>query len=91
MSPSLESTLALIYLGIFPTGVAWLLRFAILKKNGLVFQAQVAYLIPIFGVILGYFILNELITSKVITALIAVIIGIYFVKKSTNSKNFWGN
>tara|TARA_Y100001970_G_scaffold292333_1_gene433224 strand:+ start:2569 stop:3465 length:897 start_codon:yes stop_codon:yes gene_type:complete len=91
LSPSLESTLALIYLGIFPTGVAWLLRFAILKKNGLVFQAQVAYLIPIFGVILGYFILNELITSKVIIALIAVIIGIYFVKKSTNSKNFWGN
>ena len=91
LSPSLASTLALIYLGIFPTGVAWLLRFAILKKNGLVFQAQVAYLIPIFGVILGYFILNELITSKVITALIAVIIGIYFVKKSTNSKNFWGN
>ena len=91
LSPSLDSTLALIYLGIFPTGVAWLLRFAILKKNGLVFQAQVAYLIPIFGVILGYFILNELITSKVITALIAVIIGIYFVKKSTNSKNFWGN
>ena len=91
LSPSLESTLALIYLGIFPTGVAWLLRFAILKKNGLVFQAQVAYLIPIFGVILGYFILNELITSKVIIALIAVIVGIYFVKKSTNSKNFWGN
>ena len=91
LSPSLDSTLALIYLGIFPTGVAWLLRFAILKKNGLVFQAQVAYLIPIFGVILGYFILNELITSKVIIALIAVIIGIYFVKKSTNSKDFWGN
>ena len=91
LSPSLDSTLALIYLGIFPTGIAWLLRFAILKKNGLVFQAQVAYLIPIFGVILGYFILNELITSKVIIALIAVIVGIYFVKKSTNSKNFWGN
>ena len=72
--------MALVYLGIFPTGVAWLLRFAISKKNGLVFQAQVAYLIPIFGVILGYFILNELITPKVIIALIAVIIGIYFVK-----------
>ena len=78
-------------MGIFPAGIAWLLRFAILKKNGLVFQAQVAYLIPIFGVILGYFILNELITSKVVIALIAVVFGIYFVKKSTNSKNFWGN
>ena len=90
LSPSLDSTLALIYLGIFPTGIAWLLRFAILKKNGLVFQAQVAYLIPIFGVILGYFILNELITSKVIIALIAVVIGIYFCKKINKFKKFLG-
>ena len=40
LNPSLESTLSLIYLGIFPTGIAWLLRFMILKKNGLVFQSQ---------------------------------------------------
>ena len=53
-----------------------------LFRSGLVFQAQVAYLIPIFGIILGYLFLNELITSKVLIALIAVIIGIYLVKKS---------
>ena len=90
LSPSFESTLALIYLGVFPTGVAWLLRFAILKKNGLVFQAQVAYLIPIFGVVLGYIFLNELITSKVMIALMAVVLGIYFVKKgSKRNLNFY--
>ena len=81
-TPSLDSTISLIYLGIFPTGIAWLLRFQILKKNGLVFQAQVAYLIPIFGVILGYIFLNEIITTKVLSALIAVIVGIYFVRRS---------
>jgi len=86
LSPSFESTLALIYLGVFPTGVAWLLRFAILKKNGLVFQAQVAYLIPIFGVVLGYIFLNELITSKVMIALMAVVLGIYFVKKGSKNQ-----
>ena len=86
LNPSIESTLALIYLGVFPTGIAWLLRFRILKKNGLVFQSQVAYLIPIFGVILGYLFLNEYITFKVLVALIAIIIGIYFVKKSTYSR-----
>tara|TARA_B100001540_G_scaffold282264_1_gene272909 strand:- start:207 stop:1103 length:897 start_codon:yes stop_codon:yes gene_type:complete len=85
LNPRLDSTLSLIYLGVFPTGIAWLLRFRILKKNGLVFQAQVAYLIPIFGVILGYLFLKELITIKVIFALIAVVIGIYLVKRS--SKN----
>jgi len=85
LSPSIESTISVIYLGVFATGLAWLLRFRILKNNGLVFQAQVAYLIPIFGVILGYIFLKELITSKVLVALVAVIIGIYLVKKSNKN------
>ena len=90
LTPRLDSTLSLIYLGIFPTGIAWLLRFMILKNNGVVFQSQVAFLIPIFGVILGYIFLQEIITSKVMLSLVAVVLGIYFVKKSTTSKNFWG-
>ena len=86
LNPSLESTISVIYLGIFATGFAWLLRFRILKNNGLVFQAQVAYLIPIFGIVLGYIFLKELITPKVIVAVVAVIIGIYLVKKSNSKK-----
>jgi len=86
LTPRLDSTLSLIYLGIFSTGIAWLLRFYILKHNGLVFQAQVAYLIPIFGVILGFIILKEAITPKVILSLIAVIIGIFIVKKGSKFK-----
>ena len=46
-SPSLASTFSLLYLGIVATGLAWLIRFRILTVNGLVFQTQVAYLIPI--------------------------------------------
>jgi drug/metabolite transporter (DMT)-like permease len=86
LSPRLDSTISLLYLGVFSTGVAWLLRFYILKHNGLVFQSQVAYLIPIFGVILGFFILGELITPKIIVSLITVIVGIYFVKKGSKFK-----
>ena len=86
LTPSTASTISVIYLGIFATGLAWLLRFRILKNNGLVFQAQVAYLIPIFGIILGYIFLKELITPKVLVAVVAVIIGIYFVKKSNKIK-----
>ena len=64
----------------------YFIRFKILKNNGLVFQAQVAYLIPIFGIILGYIFLKELITPKVLVAVAAVIIGIYLVKKSNSKK-----
>ena len=80
--PRIDSTISLIYLGVFPTGIAWLIRFHILKKNGLVFHSQVAYLIPIFGVILGYIFLKEVITFKVLIALFAVVIGFYFVRRS---------
>ena len=86
LSPRLDSMIALLYLGVFPTGIAWLLRFNILKNNGLIFQSQVAYLIPIFGVILGFLFLNELITSKVIVSLSLVILGIYLVQRSNKIK-----
>ncbi|MDA9710027.1 DMT family transporter [Candidatus Pelagibacter sp.] len=81
LSPRLDSTISVIYLGLVSTGVAWLLRFRILINNGLIFQSQVSYLIPIFGTILGYIFLKELITFKVLISLIAVCVGIYFVRK----------
>ena len=84
--PRTDSLISVIYLGIVPTGIAWLLRFRILTTNGLIFQSQVSYLIPIFGTILGYIFLKELITTKVLIALIAVCIGIYFVKKGGNKQ-----
>ena len=84
--PSLESTLSLLYLGIVATGLAWLIRFRILSVNGLVFQTQVAYLIPIFGVFFGYFLMDEVITWRVLISLSIIIFGIYIVKK--NNKGF---
>jgi len=84
--PRLDSTISVIYLGLVSTGIAWLLRFRILTTNGLIFQSQVSYLIPIFGVILSYIFLREIITTKVLISLIAIIIGIYFVKKAGLNK-----
>ena len=84
VSLRLDSTISVIYLGLVSTGIAWLLRFRILVNNGLIFQSQVSYLIPIFGTILSYIFLKELITFKVLISLIAVSVGIYFVRKADN-------
>ena len=86
ITPRLDSTISVIYLGLVSTGIAWLLRFRILVNNGLIFQSQVSYLIPIFGTILSYIFLKELITTKVLISLIAVCVGIYFVRKADNKK-----
>ena len=87
INPRLDSTISVIYLGLVSTGIAWLLRFKILVKNGLIFQSQVSYLIPIFGTILSYIFLKELITFKVLISLIAVSVGIYFVRKADNNSS----
>ena len=85
-SPTLLSTVSLIYLGMIATGAAWLLRFRILTVNGLVFQTQVAYIIPLVGVIFGYLIMDEFITWRVLVSLFLIVLGIYIVKK--NNKGY---
>ena len=83
-TPNTLSIISVIYLGLVSTGLAWLLRFSILKKNGLIFQSQVSFLIPIFGIILGYIFLKELITPKIIVSVVLVLVGIYLAKKSND-------
>ncbi len=82
LNPTLASTISLLYLGVVATGFAWLIRFRILTVNGLVFQTQVAYLIPIFGIFFGYFLMNEIITWRVFASLVIILTGIYIFKKN---------
>ena len=80
-NPTLSSTLSLLYLGVVATGFAWLIRFRILTVNGLVFQTQVAYLIPIFGIVFGYYLMDEIITWRVLVSLVIILTGVYIFKK----------
>ena len=84
-NPTFESTMSLLYLGVVATGLAWLIRFRILTTNGLVFQTQVAYLIPIFGIFFGYVIMDETITWRVIVSLVIILLGIYIFKNNNKS------
>ena len=86
LRPSWSSTISLFYLGVVATAIAWLMRFYILKNNGLVFQSQVAYIIPIFGLIFGYLFLGEKITYKIVVALVAVLISTFLIEKSKKAK-----
>lgn len=54
-----SSFFSIIYLGLFPTAIAFQFRYYITKKSGPIFLSNVAYLIPGFAVIWGYLILGE--------------------------------
>jgi drug/metabolite transporter (DMT)-like permease len=70
------SLLAILYLGLVPTGLAFLIRFHLLRTVGYTFVSQVGYLVPVFGVLFGAIIFNEVITQSIIFGLILILAGI---------------
>ena len=81
-----NSFLSIIYLGLFPTAIAFQFRYYITKKSGPIFLSYVAYLIPAFAVIWGYLILGEKISQNSFFGIILVLIGVYFGQKKLMNK-----
>ena len=79
---SFESILPIIYLGLFPTAIAFQLRYHITKTSGPVFLSYVAYLIPIFAIIWGFLLLSENIGFSSILGIIFILFGIYIGRKA---------
>lgn len=74
----LNSFYAVLYLGIFPTAIAFQFRYYITKTSGPVFLSYVAYLIPVFAVIWGYFLLSEKINYSSLLGISLILLGVYF-------------
>ena len=79
---SVKSILPMLYLGIFPTALAFQLRYHITKTSGPVFLSYVAYLIPIFALIWGFILLSEKIYLSSIIGIILILIGVYIGRKN---------
>ncbi|MDF2374326.1 MAG: DMT family transporter [Rhizobiaceae bacterium] len=77
---SQNAVLAIIYLGVFPTGFAYLLRFHLIRKIGYSTFAMGLNLIPVFGVFLGVWLLDEPLSWRILAALIFVVCGLYIAQ-----------
>ncbi|EAR10611.1 DMT family transporter [Reinekea blandensis] len=78
--------LALIYLGLIPTGLAFLIRFHLIKTVGYTFVSQVGYLVPVFGVLFGALIFQEAITANIVTGLCLILTGIFVSRLSARHR-----
>ena len=83
-----SSLMAIAYLGLMPTGLAFLLRFYIIKRHGFTFMAQVGYLVPLFSVLFGALLLNEAITLTMVAGLTLILGGIFIsvIKNGSDHK-----
>lgn len=80
-SVSSSALLALLYLGLFPTGAAFFVRFYLIRKHGYTFVAQVGYLVPIFSVMFGAILLDETISAAMIFGLCLILGGILLSRR----------
>lgn len=85
-SININSLIPIIYLGLFPTAIAFLLRFYLISKAGPIFLSYVAYLIPVFAIIWGYIFLNEKISISIGIGVLLILIGV-FISQKANVRN----
>lgn len=72
----LKPMLALGFLGLVPTALAYLVRFQLIQQVGVVFISQVSYLVPLFAVFWGWLFLAEMPSPSAWFALAMILVGI---------------
>lgn len=78
--PGTKAMLALLWLGLFPTGLAYILRFYLVRKVGVSTFAIGMNTIPVFGIIFGAILLNEAVEVNTMIALGLVISGLFIAR-----------
>lgn len=73
---------ALFWLGLMPSGVAFYLRYLLIKRAGYGFVSYVGYLIPVFAIVIGLVWLKEAITLATLLAMLVIIIGLFLTRNS---------
>jgi drug/metabolite transporter (DMT)-like permease len=77
--PAPEAIFAVIWLGLLGSGLAYLAFFRILGRWGATRTSMVAYLLPVFGIVLGAIVLSEPIAPSTLLGTVLVIGGIALV------------
>ncbi|TVP70853.1 MAG: DMT family transporter [Rhodobacteraceae bacterium] len=80
--PAIRPALAVLYLGLLPTGYATLLLVSIIRSAGPSFLSQVNYHVPVWSVLLGVVVLGEDLPGRFILALAIILAGLMLARRS---------
>jgi drug/metabolite transporter (DMT)-like permease len=74
-----DAILAVVWLGLLGSGVAYLVFFQLLRDWGATRTSLVAYLLPVYGIALGALVLSESVDTRLVLGTLLVIAGIALV------------
>ncbi len=86
VSPAPEAIVAVIWLGLLGSGVAYLCYFTILAHWGATRTSMVAYLLPVVGIVLGAVVMGDPVTVTRIVGTSLIIAGIALVNSGPTAK-----
>lgn len=71
-----RATIALLYIGVMPTAVAFFLRVYIIRNAGSIFMSLVSYIVPLWAVLFGIVLLDEELAPSLFVGLALILLGI---------------
>ena len=77
--PDFGDWFSVVWLGVFGSGLAYVLYFRLLGRWGATRTSLVAYLLPVYGIVLGFLVLNEPIDLTLIAGTALIIAGVALV------------
>lgn len=72
---------AVIVLGIFGTGVAFILNYRVIADEGATTATTVGYLLPVVSVLLGAIFLGEQLNARVVAGMLVVLLGVALTRR----------
>lgn len=78
-APSWPALASLVALGVFGTGLAFVVYYRIMEQTSATYVSMVTYLVPIFGVILGVIVLNEQLGWNAYLGCALILLGVMIV------------
>ncbi len=83
-----QGWLALLYLGVVPTAVAFIIKVAVIRSAGPSFMTLTNYMVPVWSVLFGALILSEKLPAQLFGALALILLGIAISQAGTLRRLF---
>ena len=84
--PSSKVVVSLLAIGIFGTGVAYILYYRLLRQIGATGTSLVTYIVPLFGIFWGWTILGERLSWHAFAALLLIFVGLLLVSRRPGAR-----
>ena len=85
-----DAVLAVVWLGLLGSGAAYLLMFRLLTRIGATATSQLAYLLPVVGIVTGALMFGEQVDARVIGGTALILGGVALVGMKFGERRIWG-